>query len=168
MSETLLRVHYLELTRPPAPIRARVGTERVAAERLGLDEYLELYQRVGAPLRWDQRLRMPREELRALLQSGRIAIYVLREDAGRALGFCEFDRTALPEIELKNFGLVPEAQGRRLGPWLLAIALHHEWESNPRRIWLHTDAWDHPSAIPVYERAGFRTYMTRDEPSAGL
>ena len=168
MSDTLLHVHYLELTQVPTPIPTRVGTERVTTEKLELDEYLDLYQRVGAPLRWDQRLKMPREELRSLLASERLAIYVLRETSGRALGFCEFDRTAWPEIELKNFGLIPEAQGRRLGPWLLAIGLHQEWQSNPTRIWLHTDTWDHPSAIPVYERAGFRTYLIRDEPSAEL
>ena len=166
--KNILQVSYLELTHPPAPIPTHVGPERILAERLNLEDYLDLYQRVGAPLRWDQRLQMPRDELEALLQSGRIAIYVLRDASGNALGFCEFDRTSAPEVELKNFGLIPEAQGRRLGPWLLATALYHEWQSNPTRIWLHTDTWDHPSAIPVYERAGFRTYLTRDEPSAQL
>jgi len=113
MSDTVLRVHYLELAHPPAPIPAHVGTERALAERLDLEEYLDLYRRVGGPLRWDQRLQMPRDELEALLQSGRIAIYVLRDASGHALGFCEFDRTGVPEFELKNFGLIPEAQGRR-------------------------------------------------------
>jgi ribosomal protein S18 acetylase RimI-like enzyme len=168
MSDTLLHVHYLELTHAPAPIPAHVGTEHIATETPGLEEYLEIYRSVGAPLRWDQRLNMPREELRTLLQSGRLQIYVVLDAAGNALGLCEFDRTGWPEIELKNFGLIPEAQGRRLGQWLLAVALHHEWQSQPTRIWLHTDTWDHPAAIPVYERAGFRTYLTREEPSADL
>ncbi len=131
---------------------------------------------------------MPREKLSELLQSSRSRIYALRSDSGEALGFFEFDRgaparvapgggtsdqaapgrTALLDIELKNFGLVPEAQGRRLGPWLLTTALHCEWQLHPSRIWLHTDEWDHPAAIPVYERAGFRCYLVRDEPSDPL
>jgi ribosomal protein S18 acetylase RimI-like enzyme len=86
---------------------------------LTLEEYLPLYERVGASLRWDQRLRMPRE-------------------------------------------------GRRLGQWLLATALHQEWQRRPRRIWLHTDSWDHPAAVRVYERAGFEIYLSRDEPSGPL
>lgn len=168
MTDTILRVHYLELTQLPAPIPPRAGHERIEREELDLKDYLDIYQRVGEPLRWDQRLRMPRTELDALLQSGRIATYLLRDVSGNAQGLCEFDRTHAPEIELKNFGLIPQAQGRGLGPWLLATALHHEWQFNPTRIWLHTDTWDHPSAIRVYERAGFRTYLTRDEPSASL
>jgi GNAT superfamily N-acetyltransferase len=66
-------------------------------------------------------------------------------------------------IELKNFGLVPEAQGRGIGPRLLGTSLQREWESGAKRIWLHTDTWDHPAAVPVYERAGFRVYDVRYE-----
>jgi ribosomal protein S18 acetylase RimI-like enzyme len=145
-------------TVPPAP----GATERVSDEKLSVDEYLTLYRRVGAPLRWDQRLQMPTQELIALLQSS-LRIYVLRDATHNALGFCEFDRGGFPEIELKNFGLLPEAQGRGLGSWLLGIALDREWSSGPQRIWLHTDTWDHPAAIRVYERAGFRVYAVREE-----
>ena len=163
-----LRVDYLELRQTPAAVPEYAGNERVDLETLGLDEYLDLYRRVGEPLRWDQRLNMPREELAALLQEERTRIYVLRDVAGSAHGFCEFDRGQFPEIELKNFGLVPQAQGRRLGTWLLRTALHGEWRARPSRIWLHTDEWDHPAAVTVYERAGFRIYMTRSEHSGPL
>lgn len=167
-TDTNLRVHYLQLTRAPAPITTRSGPERVAAERLPLDDYLALYRNVGAPLRWDQRLRIPREELSALLQSTHLQIYVLRDAADQALGFCEFDRSGFPHIELKNFGLIPQGQGRGLGPWLLAVALHQEWQLGPMRIWLHTDEWDHPAAVPVYQRAGFELYLTCEEAAAPL
>lgn len=167
-SDTTLRVQYLQLTRAPGPIPTRAGPERVAAERLALEDYLTLYQHVGAALRWDQRLRIPREELSALLQSPHLRIYVLRDTAAQALGFCEFDRSCFPEVELKNFGLIPEAQGRGLGLWLLTSALRQEWQLRPTRIWLHTDEWDHPAAVPVYQRAGFELYLTREESAAPL
>jgi ribosomal protein S18 acetylase RimI-like enzyme len=162
MNFTTVRVSYLELTEPPAPIRPRVGEERIGRETLPISEYLDLYTRVGQPLRWDQRLKMARSELSLLLESERSRIYVLRDHHDEALGFCEFER-CLPDIELKNFGLVLKAQGRGLGSWLLRTALHHEWRSQPRRIWLHTDTWDHPAALRLYEKAGFRTYMVRME-----
>lgn len=111
---------------------------------------------------------MPAAELAALLQGETLDIYVLRDAAGRALGFCEFDRASFPDIELKNFGLIAPAQGRGLGPWLLNIALREEWQFDPTRIWLHTDSWDHPAALRVYERAGFKIYAARDEPSGPL
>ena len=167
MSAEILRVQYLQLTHPPAAGPAHSGPERIAAERLRLDDYLSLYTSIGTALRWDQRLRMPREELHHLLHSPRLRIYVLRQES-QALGFCEFDRVGFPEIELKNFGLVPEARGRGLGPWLLGTALQQEWQLQPSRIWLHTDTWDHPAAIRVYQRAGFVVYRVRDEPSGPL
>src|SRR5579884_2386760 len=46
--EEVLRVSYLQLTQAPAPIpvpRSR-GMERIAAERLTLEDYLSLYERV--------------------------------------------------------------------------------------------------------------------------
>jgi GNAT superfamily N-acetyltransferase len=163
-----LRVTYLELREPPSPPPLHEGGERIAVESLASSIYLALYQRVGEPLRWDQRLLMPGEELAALLGGESLHIYVLRDESGQALGFCEFDRGALPEIELKNFGLIPEAQGRGLGPWLLSVALQGEWRSNPTRIWLHTDTWDHPAAVRVYETAGFHVYAVREEASEPL
>jgi GNAT superfamily N-acetyltransferase len=163
-----LRVTYLELrTEPPAPAD-RAGSERIAAESLAGETYLDLYRRVGEPLRWDTRLIMPRAELDALLSSGGSRCYVMRDAAGQAIGFCEFDLGAFPEIELKHFGLVPEAQGKGLGPWLLSTALCEEWRAGARRIWLHTDTWDHPAAMPVYERAGFRVYEVRYQEPEGL
>jgi ribosomal protein S18 acetylase RimI-like enzyme len=171
MSETdtpILRVTYLEARLPPLLPNPRSGLERIAREHLSLSEYLGLYRSVGESLRWDQRLLMPEEELRALLDGDSLCIYVLRNSQDHALGFCEFDHRAFPQIELKNFGLIPAAQGAGLGPWLLTAALHKEWKFNPKRIWLHTDTWDHPAAIRVYERAGFCVYDVRHEPPGML
>jgi len=164
----VLRVTYLEQTEPAPPPALHWGGERVTRERLILDTYLALYRRIGAPLGWDQRLLMPAAALTGLLAGESLRLYVLRDAPGEAIGLCEFDRGGFPQIELKNFGLVPEVQGRGLGPWLLAIALQAEWRSNPDRIWLHTDTWDHPAAVGVYERAGFRVFDVRYEPAAPL
>ena len=168
MNHISVRVSYLELTQAPAPIPVHPGQERVSRENLSVDEYLDLYRRVGEPLRWDQRLKMPVAELRRLLRSAESQIYVLKGAAGQALGFCEFERGDLHEVELKNFGLVPAAYGRGLGRWLLLTALHEEWALHPRRIWLHTDNWDHPAAAHVYQMAGFRVYMVKDQPPGDL
>lgn len=164
----MLRVTYLELRQAPPASAGYVGRERIALEALTLSDYLGLYRQVGESLRWDQRLQMPEQELAALLNSDCLKIYVMRNVQGEALGFCEFDRSAFPQIELKNFGLVPAARGRGLGPRLLSEALRNEWECNPTRIWLHTDTWDHPSAVDVYQRAGFHVYAVREEAAGPL
>lgn len=167
MSDKTVRVSYLELTQTPAPVKAHLGDERIARERLPVNEYLNLYSRIGAPLRWDQRLEMPRAELTLLLESDRSQVYLLRDGHGDALGMCEFERSS-SDIELRNFGLVPTAQGKGLGSWLLRTALHLEWSVRPGRIWLHTDNWDHPMALRLYQDAGFRIYRVREEPPGDL
>jgi GNAT superfamily N-acetyltransferase len=165
---TILRVTYLEQSEPAVPPALYWGSERVTVARLSRANYLALYCRVGEALRWNQRTSMPESELETLLAGDSLHIYLLQDVHGESLGFCEFDRSHFPQIELKNFGLVPEAQGRGLGPWLLATALQGEWRTNPDRIWLHTDTLDHPAAVQIYERAGFRVFDVRDEAAGPL
>jgi len=165
---SVLRVTYLELRDAPTRKAPPVGNVRIVRERLSSWAYLDLYKSVGEPLGWDQRIRMPEGELAALLEAESLSVYVLRDPLGEGLGFCEFDRREFPDVELKNFGIVTAAQGRGLGPWLLSVALCEEWNHGPTRIWLHTDTWDHPAAIRVYERAGFRVFAVRDEEAGPL
>jgi len=162
-ARTRLRVTYLEQRVPVGPVALHFGSERVVVERLVAAAYLELYGRVGEPWRWDRRRLIPTADLQALLAGDRLRIYVLRDRDLQPIGFCEFDRTAFPDIELAYFGLVAEAQGRGLGSWLLRTALKGEWSTAPDRIWLHTDTWDHPAAEHVYLRAGFVVYDVRYE-----
>jgi GNAT superfamily N-acetyltransferase len=166
--ETTVRVSYLELRTPPAPQAAGSLAGAVSVERLTSADYLAVYRRVGEPVRWDQRLLMPREELEALLAGDRLCIYVLRNAAREAIGLCEFDRSGFPDIELKNFGIVPEMQVRGLGRGLLTTALLREWETGLQRVWLHTDSWDHPAARRLYSSLGFRLFEACDEPAGPL
>ncbi|MDX8441949.1 GNAT family N-acetyltransferase [Mesorhizobium australafricanum] len=159
-----LLVTYMEMPVPPqgAPRASPLPGAIVARERLGLSSYLDLYQAVGGPVQWDQRLRMPKVELETVLAATSTHIHVLRVD-GEAAGFCEFNNVGEAAIELVHFGLVPAFQGKRLGPFLLDRALRAAWSHRPKRLWLHTDTHDHPAAQSVYGRAGFCVYAQRTE-----
>jgi GNAT superfamily N-acetyltransferase len=163
----VVRVTYMELRAPPMQLEYG-GPERIERERMTRSSYLWLYRRVGASVLWDQRLAISSEALDSLLAGDALAIYVLRGGDDKAIGFCEFDRQGFPEIELKNFGVVPAVQGRGLGSWLLSVALQAQWQSGASRIWLHTDTWDHPAAVKIYQRAGFQIFDVRDEPAGPL
>lgn len=111
---------------------------------------------------------MPRNVLSDFLAGPACHILTLREDS-RIIGFCEFDSSGLPDVQLMNFGLIPEAFGRGLAPSFLHAVLRRLWgELNPRRVWLHTDEWDHPKALEVYLNAGFVLDEERFEDSADL
>ena len=159
-----LLVSYMEMTMPPAgaALPAPAANVAVARERLERADYLALYRAVGDAVQWDQRLRLPDSDLDALLRDDATHVYVLRCD-GFASGLAEFERVGSDDVEMVNFGLVPAMQGRKLGPFLLDRALRAVWQSEPRRIWLHTDTNDHPKAAGTYERAGFRLYKQQME-----
>ncbi|PSJ59424.1 GNAT family N-acetyltransferase [Pseudaminobacter soli (ex Li et al. 2025)] len=159
-----LLVTYMEMTHPPegAALSVPAAAASIGRETLTPEDYLALYRAVGAPLNWDHRLRMPSDQLRDFLGDCATHVYVLRLD-GRAVGLCEFEGVGRREVELVHFGLSPEVQGQKLGPWLLDRALREIWSHGPSRVWLHTDTWDHPKAKSVYQRAGFHTFAERME-----
>ncbi|BCH28382.1 N-acetyltransferase [Mesorhizobium sp. L-8-10] len=159
-----LLVTYMEMISPPSlpPVEAPGAGVRVARERLSRPAYLDIYRAVGEAVQWDQRLRMDAATLDGLLAEPSNPVYVLRAE-GRPVGLCEFADFGGDTVELVHFGLVPEAQGRGLGRYLLDGALRACWALSPQRVWLHTDTNDHPRAVATYERAGFRPYLRRRE-----
>ena len=160
MSGGLTLTTYLELITPPVgkPLASPLARTTVTRQRFTAESYLPLYRAVGGPLGWDGRTLMTRKALEDLLAAPSTDIYVLTAD-GSPAGYCEFIRTQPPDSELKYFGLLPAMQGRKLGPYLLDVALRLHWRlTEPRRIWLHTDTWDDPKAISVYQRSGFRVF----------
>ena len=149
-----IEVQYLRLgAAPPAKAACQDGLD-IRRERLGVDDYLALYRAVGAPWRWDQRLRMPAAELAAYLSSEDCLIEVLHVES-RAAGFCEFDRAGFPSAQLMNFGLLPAFMGRGYGRALLHRALAGVFADGGTAVHLHTDEWDHPAALALYLQAGF-------------
>ncbi len=41
---------------------------------------------------------------------------------------------------------------------MLDWAIDAAWSRAPSRLWVHTCTLDHPSALAVYQRAGFEPY----------
>ena len=156
---TLLLTTYMEITAPPrgAPRSSHFADARIERETLAPADYLDIWRSVGDPLLWDGRLGMSPKALHAFLTAPTTRLYIVRcKDS--PIGLCEFDRAGEPDVELTHFGLIPQAQRRQLGPYLLDYALRRIWALPTRRVWLHTDTNDHPKAIATYQRAGFAIY----------
>ena len=154
-------VTYLEMTEPPAapPPPAPAGT-RVAlirAEPPTVAFYRFLYDAVGSQWLWWERRALDDAALARIVQDSRVEVYVLYVD-GTPAGFAELDRRREPDIELAYFGLMPEFIGRGLGAYLLGAAVEIAWSHAPGRLTVNTNTLDHPRALPLYQRAGFRPY----------
>ena len=154
-------ITYLEMTEKPGrpaghpPPGIRVALLR--ARRPTVAFYRFLYNGVGADWLWYERRAMDDADLAAIVEDDAVEVYVLYLD-GVPAGYAELDRRVKPEIELAYIGLMPEFIGRGLGDYLLSTAIDIAWSYQPSRLWLHTNTLDHPRALPLYQRHGFKPY----------
>jgi GNAT superfamily N-acetyltransferase len=156
-------VTYLEMTeRPTRPTLPMPGRKLalMRAEDCTVSFYRYLYDTVGEPWVWFERRSWSDERLLAAIRRPACEIAVLHV-AGVPGGYYELDRSDADNVELAYFGLVPEFIGRRLGPWLLDAAIDSAFRTEPKRVFVHTCTFDHPKALGLYQRAGFRVYERR-------
>jgi GNAT superfamily N-acetyltransferase len=135
----------------------REGLAVVHAKKPSVAYHRFLYGAVGRDYDWTSRKKLSDAELPALLHDPRLEVHVLMAD-GVPAGFAELDRRTEGEVELVQFGLLPEFIGQGLGQYFLQWAIDKAWSYGPRRFWLHTDTKDHPAALPNYLKAGFAVY----------
>jgi GNAT superfamily N-acetyltransferase len=135
----------------------REGLAVAHAKEPSVAYYRFLYDNVGRDYDWTSRKKLSDAELAALLNDPRLEVHVLTAD-GAPAGFAELDRRVEGEVELVQFGLLPEFIGQGLGRYFLQWAIDRAWSYRPARFWLHTDTKDHPAALPNYLKAGFAVY----------
>jgi len=115
-------VTYLEMSRPFDP-RDRGASATSSAgpsyELRGplaadLAAYRTIFRRVGEDWLWGSRLMMSDEQLRTIIASPQVEVYVPHQE-GEPAGLLELDFRERGECELAFFGLVKEAIGCGLG-----------------------------------------------------
>lgn len=148
-------VTFLEMGAQPAlPVPQSPLTLR-RIERPEVGYYRQLFRLVGAPWLWFSRLIMDDLKLAAIIQDGKVELFVVADEQGREAGIIELDFRAPGECELAFIGLVPELSGKGHGKWLLAEAVGRAWREGVTRVHVHTCSLDHPAALSAYRQAGF-------------
>jgi GNAT superfamily N-acetyltransferase len=137
----------------------RAGLAAVHAHRPTVAYYRFLYNSVGRDWNWTSRGKKSDADLARIIQDPQEEMHVLFVE-GVPAGFAELDRRVPSEIELVQFGLVPEFIGQGLGKYFLQWTIDKAFSYAPRRYWLHTCTEDHPAALPNYQKAGFAIYKT--------
>jgi GNAT superfamily N-acetyltransferase len=152
---------YLEMhthSRRDVPVPSD-GLAIVHAHRPTLKYYRFLYDAVGSDWDWTSRKKLADADLARIIHDPLDEIHVLMVN-GVPAGLAELDRRIPGEIELKQFGLVPEFLGQGLGKYFLQWTIDKAFSYAPTRFWLHTCTADHPAALPNYLAAGFVVYNT--------
>jgi ribosomal protein S18 acetylase RimI-like enzyme len=167
MSETAKladTITYLEMTAKPLRLPRPAPAAKLAlmrAERCTPAFYRYLYIQVGEPWLWFERRLWTDGQLRTHLARDDIEVSVFYV-GGVPAGYFELQRAATGDTELCYFGLLPDFIGQGLGFHFLQAAVDNAWLGATRRLWVHTSSYDHPRALGLYQRAGFRVYARRD------
>ncbi len=150
-------VTFLRMTAPPAEPAPALppGANVVRLARPTVPFYRYLYDTVGGAYLWWLRRAIPENELASILRHPRLGIHVLYQ-GGEPAGFFELDARPAPDINLGYFGLMPHAVGHGLGHAFLRAAVDEAWRGRPRVLTVNTCTADHPRALPLYRRVGFR------------
>jgi ribosomal protein S18 acetylase RimI-like enzyme len=152
-------VTYLEMRAPPRtalphpPATMRLALMR--AVRPPVHFYRYLYDTVGQAWLWMDRRKLSDTQLAKIIHDEQVEVYVAYAD-GVPAGFAELDRRSKDIVDLAYFGLMPEFMGRRLGPYLLRWAVDAAWSSQPDKVTVNTCTLDHPKALSLYQKVGFR------------
>lgn len=156
------RITYLEmqeLTAKRVSLPMNTHAALLFADKPQLHFYRYLQDRVGRPWNWESRLRMDDETLTNKIHAPTTEITVLMLD-GAPSGFFELTRAKEGVTDLAYFGMMPHATGRGLGKWFLTEAVYAAFSEKddhaPERVTVNTCTLDHPAALPLYQKVGFK------------
>jgi GNAT superfamily N-acetyltransferase len=148
-----ITITYLEISPRDWTRRGRAPTADVQVAPViapTVAFYRDLYDRVGRPWLWYERRILTDMALATILATPGHELHVARHD-GDLVGYFE-----LLAGDIVFFGLTPAYIGRRIGPWLLDLAIERGFALGHPRLNLNTNTLDHPRALETYRKAGFR------------
>jgi len=116
------------------------------------------YKNIGKDHRWVDRLVWTDKQWIDYVSNQKVKTYILKKKEDLA-GFFELifhhDKN---EIEIAYFGLLKKYQNKKLGSYLLSVAIKKSFSSNPKRVWLHTCSLDHKNALNNYISRGMKIF----------
>ena len=62
------------------------------------------------------------------------------------------------ETEIAYFGLLKEFHNKKLGSYLLSIAIKKSFQDKSERVWVHTCSLDHKNALNNYISRGMKIF----------
>lgn len=154
-----VKTYFLEMTERP-DLEEIVFNDNfliLRAEKPTIAFYKFLFISLGNEWGWTSRLIMTDNDLKKDIDDPLLEIYVLYHK-GVPAGYFELDKRKKSEVKLAYFGLFKEFIGKGLGKNFITFVLKQAWISNPEKVVLNTCEYDHPAALPLYLKMGFKIY----------
>ncbi len=145
----------------PAPCDLHIAP----AANIPVHFYRYLYEVIGQDYMWVNRARLDDRQLSRIIHHADTEVDVLYS-SGAPVGFAEMCYRHYPDVELVHFGLIPEATGHGFGRHFLTETIARIWSRCPNRLHVQTSTLDHPAALGLYQKCGFRPFQKVVKPTA--
>jgi hypothetical protein len=114
------------------------------------------YKNIGKNHRWNDRLVWNEKQWIEYTENKNVQTYVLKKKKD-LVGYFELN-IHQDETEIAYFGLLEEYHYKKLGSYLLSIAIKKSFFNNPKRVWVHTCSLDHKNALNNYISRGMKVF----------
>ena len=118
------------------------------------------YKEIGKNHHWIDRLVWTEEQWIKYTTNTNVKTYILKKNDDLVGYFELIFHEEKKETEIAYFGLLKDYHNKKLGSYLLSIAIKKSFMDNTKRVWVHTCSLDHKNALKNYLSRGMRIFKT--------
>ena len=116
------------------------------------------YKNIGNDHRWIDRLVWNDKQWIDYTTNKNVKTYILKKN-NELVGYFELIfHNQKKETEIAYFGLLKEFHKKKLGSYLLSIAIKKSFQDKSERVWVHTCSLDHKNALNNYLSRGMKIF----------
>ena len=116
------------------------------------------YKQIGKKYQWVDRLVWSDATWQKYTANKNLKTYVLKEN-NNLIGYFELIyNDEASDCEIAYFGILEEFFSKGYGGYLLSEAIKLGFQSNVKRVWVHTCSLDHKFALANYLSKGFKVF----------
>ena len=116
------------------------------------------YKNIGNDHRWIDRLVWNDKQWIDYTTNKNVKTYVLKKNNDLVGYFELIFHNQKKETEIAYFGLLKEFHKKKLGSYLLSIAIKKSFQDKSERVWVHTCSLDHKNALNNYLSRGMKIF----------
>ncbi len=116
------------------------------------------YKNIGNDHRWIDRLVWNDKQWIDYTTNENVKTYVLKKNKDLVGYFELIFHNQKKETEIAYFGLLKEFHKKKLGSYLLSIAIKKSFQDKSERVWVHTCSLDHKNALNNYLSRGMKIF----------